>query len=95
MPRKTLRLIEAINSIGNALTAAKWPERESVATPGKILKSKDDFKELMDSYQEIREMETDLKDCVNELCLKCESYREAHLGACDGCRWKAVKEGFR
>jgi len=32
---------------------------------------------------------------VNELCLKCGSYREAHLGACDGCRWKAVKEGFR
>ena len=60
MPRKTLRLIEAINSIGNALTAAKWPDRESVASPGKILKSKDDFKELMDSYQEIREMESDL-----------------------------------
>lgn len=39
--------------------------------------------------------ERDLKDCVNELCLKCGSFREAHLGACDGCRWKAVKEGFR
>ena len=39
--------------------------------------------------------ESDLKDCVNELCLKCGSFREAHLGACDGCRWKAVKEGFR
>lgn len=37
----------------------------------------------------------ELKDCVNELCLKCGTYHESYLGACDGCRWKAVKEGFR
>ena len=37
----------------------------------------------------------DLKDCVNELCLKCGAYHESNLGACDGCRWKAVKEGLR
>ena len=37
----------------------------------------------------------DLKDCVNELCLKCGAYHESYLGACDGCRWKTVKEGFR
>ena len=24
----------------------------------------------------------------NELCYKCGKYREAHNGACDGCRWK-------
>ena len=29
-----------------------------------------------------------LKDCRNELCLKCNRYHEAHKGACDGCRWK-------
>ena len=37
----------------------------------------------------------ELKDCVNELCLKCGNYHEAYAGACDGCRWKTVKEGFR
>ena len=37
----------------------------------------------------------ELKDCVNELCLKCGNYHESYLGACDGCRWKAVKEGLR
>ena len=26
----------------------------------------------------------------NELCCKCGNYREAHNGACDGCRWKAA-----
>ena len=40
-------------------------------------------------------IETDLKDCVNELCLRCGQYKEAHKGACDECRWLTVKEGFR
>lgn len=33
---------------------------------------------------------SELRDCRNELCLRCGSYREKHLGACDGCRWKEV-----
>ena len=33
---------------------------------------------------------SELRDCRNELCLKCGNYREAHNGACDGCRWKEV-----
>lgn len=27
------------------------------------------------------------KTALNELCLKCGSYRERHNGACDGCRF--------
>lgn len=38
---------------------------------------------------EFAKLKRDLKDCRNELCLKCGNYREAHNGACDGCRWKA------
>jgi succinate dehydrogenase/fumarate reductase-like Fe-S protein len=30
-----------------------------------------------------------LRDCRNELCLKCGAYTERHNGACEGCRWKA------
>lgn len=36
-----------------------------------------------------------LHDCVNELCYKCGNYHESYAGACDGCRWKKVKEGFQ
>ena len=43
----------------------------------------------------VQDAEGELKDCVNELCLRCGSYHEAHEGACDGCRWKQVKEGLR
>ena len=28
------------------------------------------------------------QDARNELCLKCGKYKTAHLGSCDGCRWK-------
>ena len=30
----------------------------------------------------------DFRDCRNELCLKCGGYKQRHLGACDGCRWR-------
>lgn len=43
----------------------------------------------------LKSMRVDLKDCVNELCLKCGNYHESYLGACDGCRWKATKEALR
>ena len=33
-----------------------------------------------------------LKDCANELCLKCGKHRNSHLGACDDCKWKDVKD---
>lgn len=36
----------------------------------------------------IRSLSRDLKDCRNELCLRCGNYKLAHKGACDGCRWK-------
>lgn len=39
--------------------------------------------------------ESDLKDCVNELCYQCGKYKTAHLGSCDDCRWRKVKEGLR
>lgn len=37
----------------------------------------------------------DLKDCVNELCLKCGNYHESYLGSCDGCRWHEMKVSLR
>ena len=36
----------------------------------------------------VADLKRNLKDCRNELCLKCGDYRMAHKGACDGCRWK-------
>ena len=38
--------------------------------------------------ERINRLKRELKDCRNELCLKCEQYMEAHLGACNGCRYE-------
>ena len=44
-------------------------------------------KELMKQAADaIESLSGELKTCRNELCLRCGSYREKHLGACDGCR---------
>lgn len=45
--------------------------------------------------EQMTEDASTLKDCVNELCYQCGQYKTAHLGSCNGCRWLAVKEGFR
>lgn len=37
---------------------------------------------------ERNEAKSELERCRNELCLKCGCYKEAHNGACDGCRWR-------
>jgi hypothetical protein len=53
--------------------------------------------ELLDLAQELKirveSLKADLKDCRNELCLRCGEYKTAHLGSCDGCRWKERGNG--
>lgn len=38
--------------------------------------------------EKIERLQQEVKHCRNELCLKCGSYKEAYLGACDGCRFR-------
>jgi len=32
-----------------------------------------------------------LQECRDELCLRCGKYKTAHLGNCDGCKYKEMK----
>ena len=50
--------------------------------------------DLKEHEPERLEAESNFHDCVNELCLKCGSYREEHNGACDGCRWLKPRRGW-
>ena len=43
---------------------------------------------LAATCKERDELKKELHEAKNELCCKCGKYREAHNGACDGCRWK-------
>ena len=42
----------------------------------------------------VQDAEGELKDCVNELCLQCGSYKQEYEGACDGCRWLKIRRGW-
>lgn len=35
----------------------------------------------------IQNLQKELNNCRNELCMKCGNYREAHLGICEDCRY--------
>ena len=50
---------------------------------------------LAAACKERDELKKELADMRNELCFKCGKYREAHNGACDGCRWKKEARAWR
>ena len=52
-------------------------------------------KERDEVRKQLHEAKSELTAMRNELCYLCGKYREAHNGACDGCRWKkaALKGG--
>ena len=43
---------------------------------------------MASACKERDELKMELAAMRNEMCYKCGNYREAHNGACDGCRWK-------
>ena len=47
---------------------------------------------LASACKERDEARKELHEAKNELCCKCGNYREAHNGACDGCRWKEAAQ---
>ena len=47
---------------------------------------------LAATCKERDELKKELDAMRNELCYKCGNYREAHNGACNGCRWKERKQ---
>jgi hypothetical protein len=48
----------------------------------------DDVVQALAAYEDTGLSPADIADLRNELCLKCGNYHTAHLGSCDGCRWK-------
>lgn len=65
----------------------------------KVLRLKDELqgaKNTAEQYAAINEtlfdsnmkLGADRKALINELCQYCGKYKQAHNGACDGCRWR-------
>ena len=67
----------------------------------KVLKFKEELqgaKNTAEQYAAINEtlfdsnmkLGADRKALINELCQYCGKYKQAHNGACDGCRWREM-----
>lgn len=64
-----------------------------------LLKTREELKENYDSISQLdgansslmaanEKLAADRKALINELCQYCGKYKQAHEGACDGCRWR-------
>nr|DAG69730.1 MAG TPA: hypothetical protein [Caudoviricetes sp.] len=53
-----------------------------------------DIKELLDmavsKTDKVLRLKEELHAMKNELCQYCGKYKQAHEGACDGCRWREM-----
>ena len=87
---------ECIGVGGNCAKNCKWEEaawsrlaayEDTGLTPG-------DIKELLDmavsKTDKVLRLKEELHTIKNELCQYCGKYKQAHEGACDGCRWREM-----
>ena len=63
-----------------------WEEEKESDNLGIIAKA-------MTLSQENDSLKQALRECGNELCFLCGKYHREHEGACDGCKWRYVKDG--
>ena len=66
-----------------------------------LLKTREELKAHYDSISQLDgansslmaandKLAADRKALINELCKYCGKYKQAHEGACDGCRWREM-----
>mgnify|MGYP007065596597 FL=1 len=70
-----------------------------IMSNAELLKTREELKEHYDSISQLdgansslmaanEKLAADRKALINELCQHCGKYKQAHDGACDGCRWR-------
>ena len=70
-----------------------------IMSNAELLKTREELKEHYDSISQLdgansslmaanEKLAADRKTLINELCQYCGKYKQAHEGACDGCRWR-------
>lgn len=66
-----------------------------------LLKTREELKKHYDSISQLDgansslmaandKLAADRKALINELCQYCGKYKQAHEGACDGCKWREM-----
>ena len=68
----------------NTRKCPSFPEKCEDCSKGKLCP----WKMISAAADALNDMRRELRQCSNELCVKCGEYRYAYKGACDGCRYK-------
>lgn len=80
-------LMKANDSLKDAIARRDKQIEDTGLTPG-------DIKELLDmavsKTDKVLRLKEELHTIKNELCQYCGKYKQAHEGACDGCRWREM-----
>ena len=63
-------------------------ERQAESNARLIAEALKKDEEIGQLQEELNEAKSELDAMRNELCYMCGKYREAHNGACGGCRWE-------
>lgn len=74
---------------------------ELIQRNAELLKTREELKGHYDSISQLdgansslmaanEKLAADRKALINELCQYCGKYKQAHEGACDGCKWREM-----
>ncbi len=79
---------------GNALSTISELRKALVDKREELKTAYDSISQLDGANSSLRaaneKLAADRKELINELCQYCGKYKQAHEGACDGCRWREM-----
>lgn len=96
---KLLLRLAAYEDIGYTPEEIAKLQGDLIQRNAELLKTREELKEHYDSISQLdgansslmaanEKLAADRKALINELCQYCGKYKQAHDGACDGCRWR-------
>ena len=96
--REDLRAYEATGLTPNEVTDMMAANGNAICEIVKLKEELQGAKNAVEQYAAINEtlfdsnmkLGADRKALINELCQYCGKCKQAHEGACDGCRWREM-----
>ena len=73
-----------------ALMKANDSLKDAIARRDKQIEDMNQGMAQMAKAVAVKEEKSELHAMKNELCQYCGKYKQAHNGACDGCRWREM-----
>ena len=74
----------------DALMKANDSLKDAIARRDKQIEDMNQGMAQMAKAVAVKEEQSELHAMKNELCQYCGKYKQAHEGACDGCRWREM-----